>query len=195
MKESLVKLLRHFLAALAGWLMTHGIDGVDSTSSASLLAGVVLFVVSWFWSYIHKGPMAVTTLVQLRMFVMAFAQQGIAALAGYLQAAGHPITADDPTALILFAANLGFSKVFRPDVKLPSVEEIQRTGLILAALILPLALNSCNALSGGTLSAGVSGVQYGQSYHAEIAIPLGQRQGASTSAKTAQDVLPVPSGK
>lgn len=118
-------LVRHILAAAAGYTAAHGIDGSTTTG---LVAGGVLYVASTIWSLVGKkiGPLIekwgladaynesdearIYGRQMLAMILGAGTSQLVAALSGWLLASGFAGNPDHPEAVMIFLANLGLSK-------------------------------------------------------------------------------------
>lgn len=112
---ALPKLLRHLGAALGGWLIGHGVM-VGDGSTGGMIAGLVTFGLAWVWSMASKGR-ALNDAEQsvIKRASEALAAQAVAALSGWLVAAGYEGDAQDPVGVILFGANYGLSALSRPD--------------------------------------------------------------------------------
>lgn len=122
-------LVRHVLAAAGGYTAAAGIDGSTTTG---LFAGGVLYVSSLAWSLVQKrfgsllekwgmadvqaldAETAIYGRQLAAMFFGAVTSQLVAALSGYLLAAGYAGDVNDPTAVLIFLGNLGLSKARGP---------------------------------------------------------------------------------
>ena len=108
------KLVRNLLAALGGWLTAHGAV-VDTGSTASIVGGVVMVLITMVWSYVAKTDIARDDRLQVLAMVQATIGAVTSALNGWLVAQGYSGSPDDIVGVSLFLLNLGLSKTTRPD--------------------------------------------------------------------------------
>lgn len=99
-------LARHTIAAIGGILAHHGVVA-DTHSTASIIGGIIVVIISLLWSLVEKAEMADETKDIVKKLAAALASQAVAALAGWLQA--DAATAADPEALLLFLGNTTLS--------------------------------------------------------------------------------------
>lgn len=177
--------IRHALAALAGWLLQHGIQ-VDATSTGSVVAALLFFGVSSLWSVVTKRPLDASRAQTWQIIISALARQGVAAFAGYLQASGVTgVDAADPVAVTLWAGNVAVSKVKAGGKPGGGGTLKLWAGFFLLALLPSCATSYKEALVGIAKSAGMGLADAGVSY--------ARARLAAEQAKYAEAVLLEPS--
>ena len=108
------KLIRQGLAAAGGFFTAQGMV-VDAHSTASIIGGVIAYLIATAWSYFSKSKVDAETADKISLLAQALASQVIAFLAGWLQQLGYTGSIDDSAGATLFLANYGLSQLSRPD--------------------------------------------------------------------------------
>jgi hypothetical protein len=145
--QTILTFIRHFLAASGAVLTTQGFT-LDTTSTSTLIFGLVMLAASVLWSWFSKlqwalgvnDPRLVTDERRevIRKLLAAIASQLVAAFSGWLWASGFAGDVNDPAAVLLFVGNLSASRLRGvPPVKV----------LVFALSSLPFALCSCSSTS------------------------------------------------
>lgn len=176
--------IRHALAALAGWLLQHGIQ-MDATSTGSVVAALLFFGVSSLWSVVTKRPLDASRAQTWQIIISALVRQGVAAFAGYLQASGAMgVDATDPVAVTLWAGNVAASKV-KAGAKPGGGGALKLWAGLLLLASLPSCASYKEALAGIAKSAGMGLADGGVSY--------ARARLAAEQAKYAEAILSEPS--
>lgn len=142
MNSSIALLLRHAFAAFAGFLAHQGI-AADATSSASLVAGFITWLIVCACSLYGKAQINDDRKAMVQTIAGVMASQFVSALAGWLQASSAD--AADPVALSLLGGNALLSHTRG---KVPQINAAlkQWTGLLMLAGM-SLSLCSCQFLA------------------------------------------------
>jgi hypothetical protein len=97
-KQALPSVIRHVLAAVAGFLVSKGIS-FDASDLVSILTGITLFVVTYVWSFLTHTTLDDTGVELFRKSIAALLRNGQTALLSWM--AGHGISAGDGTASVI----------------------------------------------------------------------------------------------